>query len=42
MATGRLLGLGEEENQGSGLEFDILALSVMVDGLLPRPLLLSV
>lgn len=41
VARERLLGLVQEEDQGGGLEFDVLELSVMDDGLLPRPLLLS-
>ena len=35
----KLLGLVEEEDQESGLEFNVLALSVMADALFPRPLL---
>lgn len=38
VARERLLGLVQEEDQGGGLEFDVLELSVMDDGLIPRPL----
>lgn len=39
VAGERLLGLVEEEDQESGLEINILALSLKADALLPRPLL---
>lgn len=39
VAVQRLLGLVVEEDQESGLEFNILALSVRADALFPRPLL---